>query len=902
MNRKKWLQKIATFMLAGTLILQPVSLSSMNLMPLTVAAAESGKQDEAEKEEEKKTLDEGKTSDEKKDSAAGKDTDNKKSDDSGQSSESVRKSESDSADQTNEDKKQSSSDVKNEDKEKKEENKEKETGTENKEEEEKKEETEKEKEEKQKDKDEKKTEKEDKKEDKEEKEKNAREKKTEENDSAVDAENAAKDAGQDHKKEENKEEEENQNSDKTEKAADDGKTGENTTDTAESQNALERLGETLDKTILQAPLLRGNGKKKLKIIIIPEDKHIDYDGDEHIVQNFTVKYQVDGGDETETKPEGVSVKLKDNKITRETNAGEYEFSLKSGDFEITTSDNYNSNNGNGNGIEIRAEENKKYKLYITRVKCSVTIIGNTASLPYNGKEQSVSGYTIELPEGAPIGEGDISGPEQSAAVATGKDVKYENGNVVSYPMGLTDSDFATSNENYDVTFVVEDGWLKIKPLGITLITGSDSKEYDGTPLTLDLLSPQLINEEPGADLNTFFGEAEPVTVTGSRTDVGSSDNTCQITWKDGATPDNYNIKYNLGKLVVTPKHVTITAKDASKEYDGSALTESGITVEGLADTDTHTFKVEMTSDSAITNPGTKSNVIGTVDGVAVEQGKETAVGNYLVTVKNGTLTITGDGPKPTPTGDDDPKPSAQKDENQTPGDDNPPRDGGDNTGSGTGTNGSGTGNGGNTNAGGGTTGGGNNDGTNTNTGGNGAAAANAAAAPAATPTASAVTPPATPAAPAVTDVPDNQVPQAAPEEVTIDDEPAPLAAPEDAAVDEEKASAQEEPVYWALFNLLMAVGSVLLGAGKLAAYFADRDKKDGDNNDEEGLSEDERKRRGQYRLACAAPAAASLIAFFLTEDLSRQMHMIDKWTPLMVVFLAATAVLAFLSGKKKDES
>lgn len=914
MNRKKWLQKIATFMLAGTLILQPVSLSSMNLMSLTAAAAEAGEQGEGAKEEEKKTPDEKKSSEEKN-SAAGKDTDNKKPDDSGQGGESARKTESDSAGQKNEDKEQSSSsDVKKEEKEKKE-GEEKESGTENKEEAEKKEETEKEKEEKQKDKDEKKEEKEDKKEDKEEKEKNAGEKKTEENDPAVDAENAAKAAGQDHKKEENKEEEENQNSDKAEKAADDGKTGENTTDAAESQNAQERLGETLEKTILQAPVLKANdnqGKKNLIIYITAKNMEIPYDGKEHIVQQYEVKYKVGDGDATETAPEGVSVKLKPNKIQKGINAKTYDFELGNDSFIFNVpNDVYKFNQGKS--IIIRPAEGY---LKIAQAECSVTITGNTASLPYNGKEQSVSGYTIELPKGAPIGKGDIRGPEQSDAVAKGTDANGGTNADKTYPMRLQASAFSYkgNEENCKVTFQVTDGWLKIKPLGITLITGSESKEYDGTPLTLDLLSPQLINEEPGADLNTFFGEAEPVTVTGSRTDVGSSDNTCQITWKDGATPDNYNIKYNLGKLVVTPKHVTITAKDASKEYDGSALTESGITVEGLADTDTHTFKVEMTSDSAITNPGTKSNVIGTVDGVAVEPGKETAVGNYLVTVKNGTLTITGDGPKPTPTGDDDPKPSAQKDENQTPGDDNPPRDGGDNTGSGTGNagngtdgtenNGGGTGNGGNTNAGGGTagrgtTGGGNNGGTNTG-GGNGAAAANAAAAPAAAPVAPAVTPAPTPAAPAVTEIPDNQVPQAAPEEVTIDDEPAPQAAPEEPAVDEEKAAPQEAPVYWALLNLLMAIGSVLLGAGMLAAYFADRDRTDGAKNEEEDLSGEERKRRGVYRLACAVPAAASLIVFFLTEDLSRQMRMADKWTPLMVVFLAATAALAFLSGRNKE--
>ena len=691
----------------------------------------------------------------------------------------------------------------------------------------------------------------------------------------------------------------------------------------------------------------------------------------------------------------MSVTLKDNKARRETEAGTYTFTLSKDQFEFEISGDYNFNHGNA--LNISTEE--KY-LLIKRAEYSVTITGNTDSLTYNGKEQSVSGYNISIPKGAPFDENDLSGPEQSAAVATGKDVKYENGNVVSYPMGLkkedfsykgnnknitvefavtdgwlkitpaplvvkikgktltrvyngtnkesidgydfdipdgvkfegseiicdpfpvaegidvkydkdknivsypmglTVSNFSTDNTNYNVTFEVEDGWLMIEPLEVTVNTVGGEKEYDGTPLTMNDLLEDWYPTGGAYGVGPFPGEMD-ISITGEQTDVGSSDNSCQLAWNDGKTPDNYIIHYNLGKLVVTPKHVTITAKDASKDYDGSALTESGITVEGLADTDTHTFKVEMTSDSAITNPGTRSNVIGTVDGVAVEPGKETAVGNYLVTVKDGTLTITGDGPKPdqkdtsNSNNDKDPgndqKPSEPEDDNQTPQNSEETADGGNGE---NGNNGRGTTGGGNN---GGTTGGGNNGGT--TGGGNGAAAANAAAAPAAAPAAPAVTPAATPAAPAVTEVPDNQVPQAAPEEVTIDDEPAPQAAPEEPAVDEEKAAPQEAPVYWALLNLLMAIGSVLLGAGMLAAYFTDRDRTDGDKNEEEDLSGEERKRRGIYRLACAVPAAASLIVFFLTEDLSRQMRMADKWTPLMVVFLAATAALAFLSGRNKE--
>ena len=59
----------------------------------------------------------------------------------------------------------------------------------------------------------------------------------------------------------------------------------------------------------------------------------------------------------------------------------------------------------------------------------------------------------------------------------------------------------------------------------------------------------------------------------------------------------------------------------------------------LEEGDDHTFAVTMTTDSTITQPGTKPNVIASVDGVEVTTNVDTSVGNYHVTTKNGTLTV-----------------------------------------------------------------------------------------------------------------------------------------------------------------------------------------------------------------------------------------------------------------------
>ena len=101
----------------------------------------------------------------------------------------------------------------------------------------------------------------------------------------------------------------------------------------------------------------------------------------------------------------------------------------------------------------------------------------------------------------------------------------------------------------------------------------------------------------------------------------------------------YTIIYNFGTLTINRKVVTITAGSDSRTYDGTALNNNTFTATPLESGDTHTFTVEMTSESTITDVGTQPNVIAKVDGVAVETGEETIVGNYLVTTVNGTLTI-----------------------------------------------------------------------------------------------------------------------------------------------------------------------------------------------------------------------------------------------------------------------
>jgi hypothetical protein len=138
---------------------------------------------------------------------------------------------------------------------------------------------------------------------------------------------------------------------------------------------------------------------------------------------------------------------------------------------------------------------------------------------------------------------------------------------------------------------------------------------------------------------------------------------------------------------------------------------------------------------------------------------------------------------------------------------------------------------------------------------------------------------AAPQAAATAEIANTPVPQAAPEAV-IADSAAPLAA----------------NGAWALLNLIMTVITGIISAVLLTGYF-------GKKEDEEDESDDaETKRKGLVRLASIIPAAGAIIAFILTEDMSLQMALTDRWTILMAVILLIQAVTAMFAKKEKEEN
>ena len=242
----------------------------------------------------------------------------------------------------------------------------------------------------------------------------------------------------------------------------------------------------------------------------------------------------------------------------------------------------------------------------------VTIEGNHDSKVYDGTEHEVTGYDVT----------GISNPlYEETDIHFSGNAEVRGTNADTYEMGLSADDFTNISGNFaNVRFDVTDGFLKITKREVEFTANSASKAYDGKALTDD--GYRLTDGSLAENQN------ETVTVVGSQTLVGSSDN--EITEvrivAGGAVTralgedvtDNYAITTIKGTLTVTDgtendpvdpgKVVTKTHEDAA--YD-------------LGETVTFTISVTNIYDTA------KTITITELPGVAIE-GADASKPNVLV--------------------------------------------------------------------------------------------------------------------------------------------------------------------------------------------------------------------------------------------------------------------------------
>ena len=221
------------------------------------------------------------------------------------------------------------------------------------------------------------------------------------------------------------------------------------------------------------------------------------------------------------------------------------------------------------GEKVRVNADSSNDLYATWVKKTVIeVTANSDTLPYNGEVQKVEGFK-EVTGGYVV--------TGLTAVAEGKDFG-------TYDTVITGTAKVTK-DGVDVTDKVIvnkiNGILTISKREVTLTSQTDSKDYDGTPLT-----------RPDVTITGGFvkDEVKEVKATGSVTNVSEGEVTNTITYKTSNkfNPNNYSITKNEGKLSITPvtDEVTVTIKGNSKAtpYNGTVQSVGGYTVESISNT------------------------------------------------------------------------------------------------------------------------------------------------------------------------------------------------------------------------------------------------------------------------------------------------------------------------------
>ena len=176
---------------------------------------------------------------------------------------------------------------------------------------------------------------------------------------------------------------------------------------------------------------------EVTVTITGNTKTVMYNGSEQSVSGYTT--DVDG--------KTISVALKDGSKAeaKGINVGKYDMHLTVADFTVSST-NYSN---------IKVVVNDGY-LEITPITetATVTITGNHNSVKYNGREQSVTGFTYTAPEGVTV---TLNAGSKAEAKGTDKGTYY---------MGLTKDDFTVFSEIYkEVKIIVNDGYLEITRSG-----------------------------------------------------------------------------------------------------------------------------------------------------------------------------------------------------------------------------------------------------------------------------------------------------------------------------------------------------------------------------------------------------------------------------------------------------
>ena len=339
-------------------------------------------------------------------------------------------------------------------------------------------------------------------------------------------------------------------------------------------------------------------------------KTVTYNGEVQSVEGYTIT----------SNPANATVTLVGEAVASGTDANTYPMGLTAADF-TATSPNYNN-------VTIEVTDGYLEIDPITD-KVTVTVTEKSGSAVYDGQEHSVTGYETMTADNTLYDvKKNVAETQTAAWTAKGTDVG-------EYPVGIVSGDFANTSKNFtNVVFTVVDGALTISPISektITVTAASDSKKYDGTPLTNNGFSC--------TEGVLVSGDVLTAVVEGSATNVGDEGKNVVKSYKvmrGGAdVTGNYTFTDSVdGKLTILPRTVKLTSETASKEYDGMPLTRPNVSVTGDGFVSGEVTGITATGSVTYVSDGTVENTITYTTGAAFREE------NYEITEIPGKLSIT----------------------------------------------------------------------------------------------------------------------------------------------------------------------------------------------------------------------------------------------------------------------
>ena len=287
--------------------------------------------------------------------------------------------------------------------------------------------------------------------------------------------------------------------------------------------------------------------------------------------------------------------------------------------EVNVIDTYAILDENGNDVTASYSGITTVDGTLTITKRSVTITADSNAKEYDGTALTDDGWKDTAPEN--VAEGDAV----ESVTVTGSQLDLgSSANVASNAVIKRGEDDVTAN--YAITYV--DGTLTINAKSdvIVITADSDSKIYDGTPLT---------NAGYTFTQNVLVeGDVLTAVVEGTITNVGTAANVVtsyKVMRGETDVTANYTFGESVdGTLTITKRAVTMTSANDEKEYDGTALTNDTVTVTGF-----------VTGEGAqITVTGSQTKVGESENTFEYALNEGTLAENYDITVVFGTLKVT----------------------------------------------------------------------------------------------------------------------------------------------------------------------------------------------------------------------------------------------------------------------